>query len=159
MILKMITRIIILTLFSTLLTVSHAGSLSDLYDSLIEQKREQISKALDLEDNNAFWEVYDKFQEKQSQFDHDFFKLIDKFHAKQESGEITTQSMINLQAEFFRIEGRKLQNKQNEAEFFGKTISKEEMFQFYQIESKIEALIRSKIAKKSPLIAPKVKIK
>lgn len=155
----MIRRFIILSLISTLFTLGHAGSLNDLYASLIDKKKEQISAALDLEDNTAFWEVYDDFQEKQSEYDMDSFKLIEKFHGKQESGEISAQSMINMQAEFFRIEGRKLQNKQNFAEFFGHTLSKEEMFIFYQIEAKLDALIRSKIAKKSPLIAPKVKLK
>ena len=154
----MIRRLIILSLISALFTVSHAGSLDDLYESLMEKKKEQISEALDLEDNSAFWEVYDDFQAKQSEYDIDSFKLIEKFHGKQESGEINEQSMINMQAEFFRIEGRKLQNKQNFAEFFGKALSKEQMFIFYEVEAKLEALIRSKIAKKSPLLAPKVKL-
>ncbi len=154
----MICRLITFIFISALFSAAHAASLNDLYASLIENKREQISNALDLEDNTAFWEVYDQFQEKQSQYNHDAFKLIEKFHNKQENGEISAQSMINLQAEFFRIEGRILQNKQNQAEFFGQTISKEKLFIFYQIESKLEALIRSKIAEKSPLIAPKVKL-
>ena len=158
MILKMITRIIIVTLIGAFISVSHAGSLDELYASLIEKKRAQIEQALDLEDNDAFWEVYDKFQAKQSEYDHDAFNLNKKFQDKQEAGEISAQSMINLQAEFFRIEGRILQNKQNQAEFFAHTLSKEDMFRFYQIESKLEALIRSEIAHQAPMFASDVSL-
>ena len=159
MILKMITRIISVTLIGAFISVSHASSLDELYESLMEKKRTQIEMALDLADNDAFWEVYDKFQAKQSEYDHDAFNLIKKFQDKQAAGETNAQSMINMQAEFFRIDGRKQQNKQNQAEFFGHTLSKEQMFLFYQIEAKIEALIRSEIAKQSPLIAPEVSLK
>lgn len=154
----MIRKLVAFTLICALTTVCHAESLDELYTSLIKQKREQISRALNLKDNSAFWEVYDKYEEKQAQHDNDAFNLIKKFNAKIESGSIEVQSMINMQAEFFRIEGRKSQTKQNQAEFFGYTLSKEDMFRFYQIDSKIDALIRSKIAEKMPLIAADVKI-
>ena len=153
---KAVAQITTITLIGAVLSVVQAESLEELYVSLIEKKRTQIEQALDLKDNAEFWQVYDKFQSKQSEYDRDAFKLIEKFHKKQEAGEINAQSMINLQAEFFRIDGRKLQNKQNQAEFFGKTISKEQMFIFYEIEAKLEALIRSEIAMKSPLLAPDV---
>lgn len=155
----MIRRFITLTFISAILTICHAESLEDLYSSLLSQKRAQISQQLDLEDNASFWEVYDKYEEKQAKHDNDAFMLIDKFNAKFEQGDISLQSMINMQAEFFRIEGRKLQTKQNQSEFFAHTLSKEDLFIFYQLDSKIDALIRSKIAKQSPLIAPEVKIK
>ena len=142
MILKMITRIISVTLIGAFIGASHASSLDELYDSLMQKKRAQIEMALDLADNDAFWEVYDKFQAKQSEYDHDAFNLIKKFQDKQAAGEINAQSMINMQAEFF-----------------AHTLSKQQMFMFYQIEAKIEALIRSEIAKQTPLIAPEVTLK
>ncbi len=155
----MIRRLIIITLVSAIFTICHAESLDELYASLLSQKREQISTALDLKDNTAFWEVYDKYEAKQAKHDTDAFKLIEKFNAKLDSGNIELQSMINMQAEFFRIEGRKLQTKQNQAEFFGHTLTKEDLFIFYQIDAKLDALIRSKIAMQSPLIAANVELK
>lgn len=151
----MIRRLITFIILCTFLSISHAQSLDELYASLISEKREQISHYLDLQDNSAFWEVYDKYEQKQAEYDSDAYKLIKKFNDKNESGEIELQSIINMQAEFFRIEGRILQNKQNYAEFFAKTISKQDVFRLYQIDAKFDAMIRSKIAKDMPLIAPK----
>ncbi len=151
----MIYRLVILTLISAFISISHAESMQDVYASLMDTKREQIANALALKekDNSDFWALYDKYQQKQSIHDHDAFNLIRKFNDKYKSGQIEKQSMINMQAEFFRIEGRKLQTKQNHAEFFSNILSPEDVFRFYQIESTIDAQIHSKTAEVIPLVA------
>ena len=156
----MIHRFIAVTLIFAITGVCHADSISDLHTSLIAKKREQIAAALDLnkQDNSEFWEVYDKYEKEQYKHSTDVIKLIRKFNDKYESGLIELQSMLNMQAEFFRVEGRILQTKQNYAEFFSNVLSNEDVFRFYQIETKLDALIRSKIAEKSPLIAPGVNL-
>lgn len=143
------------------MAVCYADTLGDLHSSLLEKKRDIFASALNIDekDSTAFWEVYDEYAQKQLEHNTDAINLMRKFNDKHAAGEIDLQSMVNMQAEFFRIEGRKLQTKQNHAEFFSNVLSKEDVFRFYQIEKKVDALIRSKIAEHSPIFAPEVSLK
>ena len=57
-------------------------------------------------------------------------------------------------AEFFRIEARKLQTKQSYLSTYQQILPAKKVFRFYQIDNKIDSLIRCDIAKKLPLIEP-----
>jgi|TARA_B110000238_G_scaffold197547_2_gene240334 hypothetical protein len=67
---------------------------------------------------------------------------------------ISEQSATNMLATYFRIEGQKLQLKQQYYTRFQAVIPAKKVFRFFQIDNKIDALIRCDIAKKLPLIEP-----
>ena len=157
----MIRRLVTLILISSFMAVCYADALGDLHSALLAKKRDIYASELtiDEKDSAAFWKVYDEYEQKQLEHSIDAINLMRKFNDKYATGKIDIQSMVNMQAEFFRIEGRKLQTKQNHAEFFSNVLSKEDVFRFYQIEKKVDALIRSNIAEQTPIFAPEVSLK
>ena len=91
-----------------------------------------------------------------SQVNKDYFDLLRKFSDGYNNNSITEQQAANMLAEFFRIEGRKVQVKQSYVSRFQSALPTKKVVRFYQIDNKVDSLIRCDIAKKMPLIDPGV---
>ncbi len=131
----------------------------ELESSRIEleaKKKVQISKSLELtsEQSGPFWDVYADYERDMGKLTKDSFDLIRKFTEKHQNDSITEQSASNMLSAFFRIEGQKMQMKQQYLSGFKEVLPTKKVFRFYQIDNKIDSLIRCDIAKKLPLIEP-----
>lgn len=152
-------KFIAFLLASLFMSAGHADTTEELYESLAKQKRDLIASTLDVsKGNNEFWKVYNEYEEKRSGYDIEALRLIKKFKQMHAEGDIEFQSMVNMQAAFFRIEGRILQNKQNHAEFFANTIPKKEVLRLYMLEKNIDAHILTKLHQKPSIISPEIKL-
>ena len=147
---------VFLASFVIFLPQSNADQLEESRIELEAKKKVQISKSLELssEQGDDFWAVYADYERELGQSTKDSFNLIRKFSAGYENGTITEQSAVNMMAEFFRIEARKLQTKQSYLSRFQQVMPAKKVFRFYQIDNKIDSLIRCDIARKLPLIEP-----
>ena len=151
------SRIIsLLMLIVVFLPSSNADQLEESRIELEAKKKVQISKSLELtsEQSDQFWDVYADYERELGQSTKDSFKLIRKFSEGYQNGTTTEQDAINMLAEFFRIEARKLQTKQSYLSRYQEILPAKKVFRFYQIDNKIDSLIRCDIAKKLPLIEP-----
>lgn len=150
---RIISLFVLITIF---LPHSNADQLEESRIELEAKKKVQISKSLQLtgEQSDGFWEVYADYERELGQSTKDSFNLIRKFSEGYQNGTITEQNAVNLLAEFFRIEARKLQTKQSYLSRYQEILPAKKVFRFYQIDNKIDSLIRCDIAKKLPLIEP-----
>ncbi len=152
-------KFIAFLLISLFISTGYAETTEELYESLAQKKRDLIASTLDAsEGNNEFWKVYNQYEEKRSGYDLEALRLIRKFKQMYAEGEIEFQSMVNMQAAFFRIEGRILQNKQNHAEFFANTIPKKDVLRLYMLEKNIDAHMLTELHQKPSIISPEIKL-
>jgi hypothetical protein len=152
----MIRNIVILILFSLYITSGYADDLEDSRIELEAKKKVHISKSLDLtaEQSAPFWDVYADYEKNSGKITKASFDLIRKFSDGYKKNSISEQSATNMLATYFRLEGQKLQLKQEYYTHFQKVIPAKKVFRFFQIDNKIDSLIRCDIAKKLPLIEP-----
>ena len=146
----------LIILIATFLPQSNADQLEESRIELEAKKKVKISKSLNLtsEQSDGFWEVYADYERELGQSTKDSFNLIRKFSNGYQNGTTTEQDAANMLAEFFRIEARKLQLKQSYLSRYQEILPAKKVFRFYQIDNKIDSLIRCDIAKKLPLIEP-----
>jgi len=148
----------IIVLVFTIFLCSHVYA-DELEDSRIEleaKKKIQISKLLKLtgDQSSAFWNVYADYERELSVITKDSFDLIRRFSEGYTNNSITEQSATNMLAEFFRIEAKNLRIKQSYLARYQEVLPTKKVLRFYQIDNKVDALIRCDIAKKLPLIEP-----
>ena len=152
----MIRGISIFIFSAIFMTSLQADELETSRIELEAKKKVHISKTMDLteEQSGPFWDVYADYERDMGKLTKDSFDLIRKFTEKHQSDTITEQSSSNMLSAFFRIEGQKLQMKQQYLSGFKEVLPTKKVFRFYQIDNKIDSLIRCDIAKKLPLIEP-----
>ena len=147
---KIYFKVILLTLvFSPLI---HADQLEESRIELEAKKKIYISKALSLtkDQSSGFWGVFGEYERELSQVNKDYFDLLRRFSDGYNNNSITDQQAANMMAEFFRIEARKLQVKQSYVSRFQSALPVKKVVRFYQIDNKVDSLIRCDIAKKCP---------
>ncbi|MFK7795110.1 MAG: hypothetical protein AB8B89_07175 [Gammaproteobacteria bacterium] len=156
----MIRIITILIIFSLYITASHADDLEISRIELEAKKKVHISKSLDLtpEQSAPFWDIYTDYEKASGKITKEAFDLIRKFSDGYKNNSISEQSATNMLATYFRLEGQRLQLKQQYYTLFQKVIPAKKVFRFFQIDNKVDSLIRCDIAKKLPLIEPDMEL-
>ena len=156
----MIRYIFILIFCSLYFTVSHADDLETSRIELEAKKKTHIAKSLDLtaEQSAPFWDVYADYEKASGEITKDSFALIRKFSDGYKNKSISEQSATNMLATYFRLEGKKLQLKQEYYTRFQQVMPAKKVFRFFQFDNKIDSLIRCDIAKKLPLIEPDMEL-
>ena len=147
---------LLLPLVFFLSSFSYADELEQSRIELEAKKKVQISKSLELtsEQSDKFWAIYADYERELGSNTKERFDLIRKFSSEYKSGSITEQGAANMLAAYFRVEAIKLQIKQSYLPRYQEVLPSKKVFRFYQIDNKIDSLIRCDIAKKLPLIEP-----
>ena len=83
-------------------------------------------------------QVYSEYRSELQNVKQDVLVLDEKFKNKQINNQISDQSMINILAEYFRIDARRSQIKQNYLQLFEAVLSKEDVFKLYLIDDNLE---------------------
>ena len=149
------TRIIsILLAFFISSSAAYSDELETSRIELQAQKKLKIAKNLPLtnDESEPFWTLYNDYQNDMSKITKQSFDLIRKYSDEYERNSISNQSAENMIAEFFRIEHREIQLKESYLPKFQAVLPTKKVFLFYQLDNKIDTLIRCDIAKKLPLI-------
>jgi hypothetical protein len=144
----------ILAIFILFTTSSFSDELETSRIELQAQKKLKIAQNLPLtnSESETFWNVYNNYQNELSRVSKQSFDLIRKFNSKNENNTMSDQDAENMLATFFRIEQEELQIKQSYLPEFKKVLPTRKVVLFYQLDNKIDSLIRCDIAKKLPLI-------
>ena len=152
----MIRRLLVAIIIGYFTTMAHADDLEASRIELEAKKKVEISKRLKLTsgESELFWDIYSDYERASGKITRDSFDLIRKFSDGYKNNSISEQGATNMLASYFRIEGQKLQLKQEYYAHFQKVMPAKKVFRFFQIDNKIDALIRCDIAKKLPLIEP-----
>ncbi len=110
----MIRRIFLATIIGCFLSITHADKLENSRIKVEALKKIEISRGLELtaEQSDPFWNIYSDYERETGKINKESFKLIHKFIDGYQNKTISEQSATNMLATYFRIEGQKLQLKQ-----------------------------------------------
>ena len=86
------------------------------------------------EQSEQFWAVHAAYQAEVDKVLNEHAALTEKYNNKRAQGILDEQSAINIMAEYFRIEAKRIQIKQNYMSIFQQALSTEDVFRLYQLD-------------------------
>jgi len=121
-------------------------------DVLQAQRKLLVSENLTLTEaeGTAFWPVFDKYAAEQRKLNDRLVKTIESFAAEYDT--LTDQRAVEMLKESLSIREDRNKLRRTYLERFSKTITGKKLARFFQIDSKIDALLDAKIAEVIPLV-------
>lgn len=126
--------ILVLFISITLLGCSEKNYTQGIAGTSSEQRKTQISELLNFKDEQAFWKIYADYAKEISDIQQEHAELTSKFNQQFDQDKISEQQAINMLAQYFRIEAKSLQVKQNYMYQFQQALPLEEVFRLYQLD-------------------------
>jgi hypothetical protein len=124
----------------------------DLTREAVEnQRRVLVSGSLRLSDAEAkaFWPMYDDYEKERKPYDERANKLLADFLAQ--AATLTDAQAKAILDEAFRIDEGRVKVRRAWYDRMAKAIPPRELARFYQIENKLDSVVRADIAKQIPL--------
>jgi Spy/CpxP family protein refolding chaperone len=116
------------------------------------QRRVLVSGALPLTDAEAkaFWPLYDDYEKQRRPIDERANRLVADFVASAASlSDAQAKAML---AEALAVDEGRLKLRREFMDRMGKTIPPRKLVRFFQIENKLDSVVRADISKQIPLI-------
>ena len=105
---------------------------------------------LNEQESKAFWPVYDRYVQDVEKLGARMGAIIDDFANNYEA--MTDPKSKSLLDDYMALEAERLALRQNYLPKFRKVIPEKKVTRYYQIENKIEAIIKFELAKRIPLM-------
>ena len=146
-------RIILLILLLVPLHV-YSDQLEQSRIELEAKKKINISNNLKLnsQESELFWNIYSDYERELGLLQKEYFDLIREFSSLYKKNSLSENSASNMLDKHFSIEERKVVLKKSYRDRFQEIMPVKKVMRFYQIDNKIDSLIRCDIAKRLPLI-------
>jgi len=153
------TRRVLAVLLLFVLAAAQAGageadeaSMEILRDTLRSNKKALIAVNLALSDEEAraFWPVYDRYQAERKVVGDRLLQVIEEY--KRTFGSTTDDEARKLVDDYLAIELDGAELRQSYVEPFAEVLPGRKLMRFYQIENKIDAIMRYELAASIPVI-------
>lgn len=125
----------------------------DLTRQAIEnQRRVLVAGAIPLTDAEAkdFWPLYDGYEQKRRPIDERANRLVADFLAS--AATLTDAQAKAMLAEALGLDERRLALRREYMERMGKAIPPRKLVRFFQIENKLDSVVRADVARQVPLV-------
>ena len=125
----------------------------DLTREAIEnQRRVLVAGAIPLTDAEAkdFWPLYDGYEQKRRPIDERANRLVADFLAS--AATLTDAQAKTMLAEALELDERRLALRREYMERMGKAIPPRKLVRFFQIENKLDSVVRADVARQVPLV-------
>ena len=125
----------------------------DLTRQAIEnQRRVLVAGAIPLTDAEAkdFWPLYDGYEQKRRPIDERANRLVADFLAS--AATLTDAQAKTMLAEALELDERRLALRREYMERMGKAIPPRKLVRFFQIENKLDSVVRADVARQVPLV-------
>ena len=118
------------------------------------QRKQIIAKNMQLNsfEKDKFWAVYRNFQDKMNAIDDREVKLITGYADALKTGGLSDQKALDMLNEYLSIERMRLITKQSFVKRFQAVLPDRKVTRFFQLETKLEAIINFELAKQIPLV-------
>jgi hypothetical protein len=118
------------------------------------QKKQIVAKNMQLNsfEKDKFWAVYRKYQDKMDSVNGRRVKLITGYADNLKSGGLSDDKALGMLNEFLSIERMRLITKQSFVKKFQAVLPDRKVTRFFQLETKLEAIINFELAQKIPLV-------
>lgn len=128
------------------------ANLEILVGTLEANKKALVAVNLDLEDEEAeaFWPLYDRYHEDLSGVRDRFVKIIEDYTTN--FATMTDYEANQLLADFLDVELDRLEVRKKYQKPFSEILPGRKVVRFYQIENKIQAVLRYELARDIPVI-------
>ena len=132
--------------------VADEASLEILVDTIQANKKAFVAVNLGLEDDEAeaFWPLYDRYQGDLSSVRDRFVEIIEDYTTNFTT--MNDEYANRLLEEFLEIELERAEVRKKYKEPFSKILPGRKVVRFYQIENKIQAVLRYELARDIPVI-------
>lgn len=99
-----------------------------------DQRKSQIRELFNINDEDAFWEIYAAYEKEMSDIQQEHAELASKFSEQYKQGSVNEQQAINILAQYFRIESKPLQVKQKYSKLFQEVLPIEDVIRLFQLD-------------------------
>src|SRR5262245_54973162 len=126
-----------------------------LLDALRANRKAFVAVNLQLgpDEEKSFWPVYDKYQAELNKIQERVVSIIDDYTKNFTS--MSDDKAKQLVSDFLSAEADRVQVRRTYLPEFAKLLPGRTVARFYQLENKMDALVRYEIAKKIPVIEEK----
>jgi N12 class adenine-specific DNA methylase len=125
----------------------------ELIRSVVQTERKAVvAKNMELSEaeSEAFWPVYNEYEQAMRKVNDKRIELIRKLAAEYQT--LTDEQAEALLQESFDFQNERVKVRRNFRKKFGKVLAGKRVARFYQIDSKIDAIIDFDIARTIPLV-------
>jgi hypothetical protein len=112
-----------------------------------------VNLGLSEEEGKNFWPLYDKYQKEQSPIGDRIVAVIDEYTAS--FANLDNEKAVKLMQDYLAAEADRLQVRRAYLSEFAKVVSGRTVARFYQIENKMDAVIRYDLAGSIPVVDAK----
>lgn len=110
----------------------------------------EVNLGLSEEQGKKFWPVYDKYQEQMNVLQDRLVKVIEDYIKSYKT--LGDAKAIELVTEYLAIEADRVKVKQESMPAFQAVVPGRTVARFYQIENKMDAVLRFKLAETIPVV-------
>ncbi|HTO05926.1 MAG TPA: hypothetical protein VMR86_02630 [Myxococcota bacterium] len=128
---------------------------SILLETIRANRKAFVAVNLDLsaEEAKGFWPIYDKYQGELNPISDKVVALVAEYTSHY--AELKDERAVELMKEYLAAEAERNKVRQSYIPEFSKVVSGRTVARFYQLENKIDALLRYELAEKIPVIEQK----
>jgi hypothetical protein len=131
-----------------------ADNMQILLEKIKADKKLLVAKNMDLTESEAqaFWPVYEEYQQQLANFNQRIGKLIESYAAAYRANSMTDEAAKNLIAEFVAIEKGEAAMKAFFVPKLNQVLPPKKVARYFQIENKIRTAIKYELAGNIPLV-------
>ena len=129
------------------------AGLQTLAHAIRANRRALVSVNLNLDSEQAarFWPLYDRYQAEITAVGDRVVKLLDDYTSKY--ADLSDEKALQLMTDYLAAEAERLKVRQTYLPEFAKVLPGRTVARFYQIENKMDAVLRYELAATIPVIA------
>ncbi len=130
------------------------ATMDTVREAMKAQKKAFVALNMQLtqDEEEKFWPIYDSYQKELQEINQNMGEIIGKYAEHYNANTMTDENAKELLTNWMAIQERLMQLKTSYLPKFEKAIPVKKVARYYQIESKIEALIRFDMAENIPLV-------
>jgi hypothetical protein len=151
------TRLLLALGLVVVSAVGRAGQADDanldiLRDTIRANKKALVAASLTLSDDEAakFWPLYDEYQKKLTAVNDRLVALIKDYTTNYAT--LTDEHAMKLTEQYLDVEKDRNQVRRDYLPQFGKLLPGRKVARFYQIENKMDAVVRYELAEDIPVV-------
>jgi len=112
----------------------------------------EVNLKLDDAETKSFWPVYDRYHGELDSVSDRLAKLIEDYTAN--FGTMSDEEALQIVEDFVELERERAEVREKYVEPFSEVLPGRKLVRFYQIENKVQALLRYELAREIPVIDP-----
>jgi hypothetical protein len=109
-----------------------------------------VNLGLTQEEAASFWPVYERYQQEANALGDRLVALIQDY--AKSFRDLSNEEAMQIVQEYLDIEGDRVAVRRNYVEEFAKSVPGRKLARFYQIENKMDALVRYELAASIPVV-------